>query len=99
MVLDVAVEARPGAFRQGGMRLGGSGEARIGLAWRRGLYKEFQMEDDKLRDEFAKAAITGILAGRWGNLPHRKPEEAFAEFAWLIANEMLKRRSQWTSND
>ena len=57
------------------------------------------MDDDKLRDEFAMAAITGILAGKWGQMPQYKPEEAFAEFAWLIANEMLKRRSQWTSND
>lgn len=56
------------------------------------------MDDDKLRDEFAKAAITGILAGKWGQMPQRKPEEAFADFAFRIAEEMMKRRSRWTSS-
>jgi len=51
-------------------------------------------ELDKTRDEFAKAAITGILAGRWGQMPHRKPEEAFADFAYRVADEMIKRREQ-----
>ena len=48
----------------------------------------------KLRDEFAKAAITGILAGKWGQLPQYKPEEAFADFAYRIADEMMKRRDR-----
>ena len=55
-------------------------------------------EYDKLRDEFAKAAITGILAGKWGQMPQYKPEEAFAEFAFRVADAMivamLKRREQ-----
>ena len=51
-------------------------------------------ERDKTRDEFAKAAITGILAGRWGQMPNRKPEEAFADFAYRVADAMLKRREQ-----
>ena len=51
-------------------------------------------ELDKTRDEFAKAAITGILAGRWGQMPHRKPEEAFADFAYRVADAMLRRRVQ-----
>ena len=51
-------------------------------------------EWDKTRDEFAKAAITGILAGRWGQMPNRKPEEAFADFAYRVADAMLKRREQ-----
>ena len=48
------------------------------------------MTKEELRDEFAKAAITGILAGKWGQMPHRKAEEAFAEFAYTIADAMLK---------
>ncbi len=51
-------------------------------------------EYDKLRDEFAKAAITGILAGRWGQMPHTSPEKAFADFAYRVADEMMKRREQ-----
>jgi hypothetical protein len=58
-------------------------------------------EYDKLRAEFAKAAITGILAGKWGQMPQYKPEEAFAEFAFRIADAMmvamLKRREQYES--
>lgn len=48
----------------------------------------------ELRDEFAKAAITGILAGKWGQLPQYKPEEAFADFAFRVADEMMKRRDR-----
>jgi len=55
------------------------------------------MDKQELRDEFAKAAITGILAGRWGQMPNRKPEEAFADFAYRVADAMLERREQWTS--
>jgi hypothetical protein len=55
-------------------------------------------EYNKLRTEFAKAAITGILAGKWGQMPQYKPEEAFAEFAFRVADAMivamLKRREQ-----
>ena len=46
----------------------------------------------RLRDEFAKAAITGILSGKWGQMPQYKPEEAFADFAYRVADEMIKRR-------
>jgi hypothetical protein len=56
---------------------------------------EAEQYEENLRDDFAKAAITGILAGKWGQLPHRKPEEAFADFAYRVADEMLKRREQW----
>ena len=56
------------------------------------------MTKEELRDEFAKAAITGILAGKWGQMPQYKPEEAFAEFAFKVADAMivamLKRRDQ-----
>lgn len=56
---------------------------------------EFAITDrTQLRDEFAKAAITGILAGKWGQLPQYKPEEAFADFAYRIADEMMKRRDR-----
>jgi hypothetical protein len=55
-------------------------------------------EYNKLRAEFAKAAITGILAGKWGQMPQYKPEEAFAEFAFKVADAMIvamvKRRDQ-----
>lgn len=50
--------------------------------------------EERLRDEFAKAAITGILAGKWGQLPQYKPEEAFADFAYRTADEMMKRRDR-----
>jgi hypothetical protein len=56
------------------------------------------MDKQELRDQFAKAAITGILAGRWGQMPNRKPEEAFADFAYRVADAMLERREQWTSS-
>ena len=48
------------------------------------------MTREELRDEFAKAAITGILAGKWGQMPHTKAEDAFAEFAYIIADAMLR---------
>ena len=56
------------------------------------------MDKQELRDQFAKAAITGILAGRWGQMPNRKPEDAFADFAYRVADAMLDRREQWTSS-
>lgn len=52
-----------------------------------------QMLSD-LRDDFAMAAITGILAGKWGQMPQFKPEEAFADFAYRVADEMIKRRGK-----
>jgi len=55
---------------------------------------EAEQYEENLRDDFAKAAITGILAGKWGQMPHRKPEEAFADFAYRVADAMLKRREQ-----
>ena len=45
-----------------------------------------------LRDHFAAAVITGIFAGKWGQVPNQKPEVAFAEIAFLVADEMLKAR-------
>ena len=51
--------------------------------------KQFLTE---LRDDFAMAAITGILAGKWGQMPQYKPEEAFADFAYRVADAMLERR-------
>ena len=48
------------------------------------------MTREELRDEFAKAAVTGILAGKWGQMPHTKAEDAFAEFAYIIADAMLR---------
>jgi hypothetical protein len=58
--------------------------------------KQFLAE---LRDDFAMSAITGILAGRWGQMPHRKPEEAFADFAYRVADEMIKRREQHVDDE
>ena len=53
-----------------------------------------EAQEERLRDEFAKAAITGILAGKWGQLPQYKPEEAFVDFAYRVADEMMKRRDR-----
>ena len=53
-----------------------------------------QMDLPILRDQFAMAAITGILAGKWGQMPQYKPEEAFADFAYRVADEMIKRRKK-----
>ena len=52
------------------------------------------MTKEELRDEFAKAAITGILAGKWGQMPQYKPEEAFANLAYIIADAMLKAKEK-----
>jgi len=59
---------------------------------------EAEEYEENLRDDFAKAAITGILAGRWGQMPNRKPEEAFADFAYRVADAMLRRRVQDVDN-
>ena len=56
------------------------------------LKKEFL--NRRRRDDFAMSAITGILAGKWGQMPQYKPEEAFADFAYRIADEMMKRREK-----
>jgi hypothetical protein len=53
----------------------------------------------ELRDDFAMAAITGILAGKWGQMPQYKPEEAFADFAYRVADEMIKRRDKYVDDD
>ena len=57
------------------------------------------MTKEELRDEFAKAAITGILAGKWGQMPQYKPEEAFASLAYIIADAMLIAREKQHGND
>lgn len=58
--------------------------------------KQFLTE---LRDDFAMAAITGILAGKWGQMPQYKPEEAFADFAYRVADEMIKRRNKHVDDE
>ena len=58
--------------------------------------KQFLTE---FRDDFAMAAITGILAGKWGQMPQYKPEEAFADFAYRIADEMIKRRNKHVDDE
>lgn len=65
-------------------------------AERKWAEKQFLTE---LRDDFAMAAITGILAGKWGQMPQYKPEEAFADFAYRIADEMIKRRSKHVDDE
>ncbi|NDG19315.1 MAG: hypothetical protein EB117_13715 [Betaproteobacteria bacterium] len=57
-------------------------------------WRDMSDEQKLLRDEFAKAAITGILSGKWGQMPQYKPEEAFADFAYRVADEMIKRREK-----
>ena len=51
-----------------------------------------------LRDFFAAHVITGIFAGKWGQIPNQKPEVAFADIAYLVADEMLKRRNHGPSH-
>lgn len=59
------------------------------------ILKEAKLREDvRLRDEFAKAAITGILSGKWGQMPQFTPEQAFADFAYRVADEMMRRREQ-----
>ena len=68
----------------------------------RQMYREFaeaEAYEENLRDRFAAAAITGILAGKWGQMPQYKPEEAFADFAYRIADEMIKRRSKHVDDE
>ena len=68
----------------------------------RQMYREFaeaEAYEENLRDEFAKAAITGILAGTWGQMPHTKAEDAFANFAYIIADAMLIAREKQHGND
>ena len=68
----------------------------------RQMHKEFaeaEAYEENLRDRFAAAAITGILAGKWGQMPQYKPEEAFADFAYRIADEMIKRRNKHVDDE
>ena len=68
----------------------------------RQMHKEFaeaEAYEENLRDRFAAASITGILAGKWGQMPQYKPEEAFADFAYRIADEMIKRRSKHVDDE
>ena len=59
------------------------------------ILKEAKLRENvRLRDEFAKAAITGILSGKWGQMPQFTPEQAFADFAYRVADEMMRRREQ-----
>ena len=63
----------------------------------RQMHKEFaeaEAYEENLRDRFAAAAITGILAGKWGQMPQYKPEEAFANLAYIIADAMLRVREK-----
>ena len=57
------------------------------------------MTKEELRDEFAKAAITGILAGKWGQMPQYRPEEAFANLAYIIADAMLRAKEKQHGNN
>jgi hypothetical protein len=48
-----------------------------------------QTRDDRLRDEFAMAALTGLLAGRFDEKTNRF---VYAEVAYTFADAMLKQR-------
>ena len=68
----------------------------------RQMHKEFaeaEAYEENLRDRFAAAAITGILAGKWGQMPQYKPEEAFANLAYIIADAMLIAREKQNGNN
>ena len=59
-----------------------------------GDYHEPNTAGMTLRDYFAAAVITGIFSGKWGQVPSQKPEIAFADIAYLVADEMIKRRER-----
>ena len=68
----------------------------------RQMHREFaeaEAYEENLRDRFAAAAITGILAGKWGQMPQYKPEEAFASLAYIIADAMLIAREKQHGNN
>jgi hypothetical protein len=68
----------------------------------RQMHREFaeaEAYEENLRDRFAAAAITGILAGKWGQMPQYKPEEAFANLAYIIADAMLIAREKQNGNN
>jgi|688.fasta_scaffold309453_5 hypothetical protein len=48
----------------------------------------------ELRDEFAKAAITGILANSEYTGYSKHPEKTFSNLAYRVADAMLRRRVQ-----
>ena len=52
---------------------------------------QIMWDTPSLRDRIAMAAITGILAGKWGQMPQYRPEEAFADFAYRVADAMIER--------
>lgn len=56
--------------------------------------EHYNNNNPEFRDQFAMAAITGILAGKWGQMPQYKPEDAFADFAYKIADAMIERREK-----
>lgn len=66
------------------------------MIWRlwKGETMEKTLDDMTMRDVFAAAVIAGIFAGKWGQMPNQKPEVAFADIAYLVADEMLKRRER-----
>ena len=47
-----------------------------------------------LRDYFAGQVIAGIFAGKWAQMPHMNPEQAFANTAYTVADAMLRRRER-----
>ena len=57
--------------------------------------EHYNNNNPDFRDQFAMAAITGILAGKWGHMPLSTPEAAFADFAYKIADAMIERREKY----
>ena len=55
---------------------------------------EAEQYEKNLRDEFAKAAITGILANSDYTEYCKHPEKTFSNLAYRVADAMLKRRIQ-----
>lgn len=51
-----------------------------------------QTRDDRLRDEFAMAALTGILAARPYHGTRSDDATVFAAAAYTLADAMLKQR-------
>ena len=57
-------------------------------------FAEAEAFEEALRDEFAKAAITGILANSDYTEYCKHPEKTFSNLAYRVADAMLKRRIQ-----
>ena len=59
------------------------------------MYQPYEPSLERLRDEFAMAALTGLLAS---DVDLNQTHEAMADMAYLQAEAMLKRREDPKTN-